>query len=79
MGIPSVVAEYCAMGLTTMRFGSVTLRTVNGVKIAGGAATSVAMASPDCCANQRSKAPTYAASRTRRFSCEMRCERVSSE
>ena len=58
MGMPSLVAEYCAMGLTTMRLGNVTPRTVNGVKIAGGAAASGATVSPDCCANQRSNAPT---------------------
>ena len=65
--------EYCAIGETTTRFGSVTPRSVNGVNIGGtGFAASALRA-----ANQDSMPVTKPGSRTRRFSWEMRWLRVS--
>ena len=66
-GTPST-AEYCAIGDTTTRFFSVTLRTVYGVNIGGGTGASGAIVIPARSANQRSKPSSQLLSRRRRFS-----------
>lgn len=64
-GAPST-AEYWHIGDTTTRFCSSSPRRHKGVNIGGGAGSCLAL--PAFSANQRSSAPTYPPSRTRRFS-----------
>ncbi|CAM3429251.1 Uncharacterised protein [Bordetella pertussis] len=67
------------MGETTIRLASRTLRAWNGVSMGSGACAPGAGPAPARSAIQASYPCSHAASRSRRFSCEMRCERVSSE
>ncbi|MNL27016.1 hypothetical protein D3C87_1485800 [compost metagenome] len=71
--------EYMAMGDTRMRFFNRTPRTWYGVSIGMAGRWPDAVGAPARSAIQRSKPSSQAGSRKRRFSCEMRCERVSSE
>ena len=76
VGVPSA-ARYCAIGETTTRFSRCIPRKRKGVNMGGRAALGLW---PVACSSNHISAPSsHALSRWRKFSCEMRCERVSKE